>query len=490
MLNVHGQIWAIGLKIGSSVNELDIRMKVLKRNSLGTMNGFNIIEPLDYGLRGRSRICIYDKKLKSYVHLIVLNEDEVVEFELSDCGPQITCRLDKLEDGGWKKFVNHFPLIPNDYRGTLDGVDVIKYGNLQFTIRSKVTIAPYKTIPSVGWPDGIRSIYSCGNFIPESIRFTLGKQTDLPGANVEPSKKYNFRVIFADLHNPSFGHFLTESLSRLWYAKEHPELPLVFIHGKKLEAYQEELLRLVGIENEKIFVTEPTIFKEVVFPFPGLGLGDYLVKQHADFLGFFENKKNKTLISGRKLKKIFLSRTQLNGTRGKSDSDNFIDKLMNDAGFDIFYPEQHSILEQLEEMSQAAIVVGVEGSAMHLPLLMKDKVTTKFIAIARHRHGSGVFEHIKRAKHLDYDTYDFSADQSRVNLAKDPLNLDLEKFRSAIFRTDGFERNLTEIDEALCRPSFVEKTYAAMLAHSRIKAYDCEIVNFFSNLAPEGKVGI
>src|SRR5829696_4326450 len=92
-------------------------------------------------------------------------------------------------------------------------------------------------------------------------------------------------VIFAGYLFESFGHFVLESLSRLWIAPGYPELPILWAAARPGYApWQEEILELLNVKNAPLFVTVPTSLAEVVVPEPGYELGADFTPEHADFL--------------------------------------------------------------------------------------------------------------------------------------------------------------------------------------------------------------
>lgn len=452
-------------------------MEVIPREELQNDRQYSIIDPRELGVTGVARVCIYSRIKKEYTHLLKVTEEQVVRFTPKDCGPSITYRVDRLGDGRWQVHCPHFQLLPFENKGSMNGVQILTSGSLRYTVRRDVVIAPYCSLHSTSVPHGVRSVYSIGKFVPEALRFQLLKQIDAPGPEVPHKNYFRGRVIFGDLPNSSFGHFLTEGLSRLWYAKRHPEIPIDWFHGKEISESQQEILNLLGVVNPQILVKKPTFFDEVVFPFPGICLGDNFEPEHAEFLGFF-NRKQHSNRNNNAPRKLFLSRSALTGVRGKSDADKLLEDILTDHGFEVFFPENFSLIEQLDAIVSADVVVGVEGSALHLPLLLADPVQTKFIALARHRRGGGVFEHVRQVKQLDYQTYDFSVDPLRKKLAKDPLYIDFEKFKRAVSLTGGFEKNFEEIKMFKCFPHHEVRSFEYFLERAKAVSFAEEFAAF------------
>ena len=70
-------------------------------------------------------------------------------------------------------------------------------------------------------------------------------------APAPPTERVPEDVDFAGYLFPHFGHFLLESLSRLWITRQYPELPVVWCRRQTAgsaayNAWQEEVLDLLG----------------------------------------------------------------------------------------------------------------------------------------------------------------------------------------------------------------------------------------------------
>ena len=99
-------------------------------------------------------------------------------------------------------------------------------------------------------------------------------------------------VVFAGHLSYHFGHFILESLSRLWYASQHPERPIVWACRPELDppawhGWQRQILDVLGIRNEVLLLTEPTRFQSVDVPQPGYRVKDFFARQHANFLAAY-----------------------------------------------------------------------------------------------------------------------------------------------------------------------------------------------------------
>jgi hypothetical protein len=99
-------------------------------------------------------------------------------------------------------------------------------------------------------------------------------------------------VIYVGHLPPHFGHFILEGLSRLWFAAQHPELPIAWACRTEepvatYTRWQAQMLQVLGITNEPIFVREPTRFRKVHVPEAGFRIKDFFSDQLARFLAVY-----------------------------------------------------------------------------------------------------------------------------------------------------------------------------------------------------------
>lgn len=179
-----------------------------------------------------------------------------------------------------------------------------------------------------------------------------------------------------------FGHFLTESLARAWYARQHPGILFAWAgahtwQNAELKPWQIEILDILGITNRVRIIAEPTRFDVLHIPDIGYRYDDWFHPDHAEFLGRYEGPAQEP---GNRL---WLSRSRINSdVRDLNAAPT--ERRLAEAGWTIAYPERLSIREQLDHLSRAEIVAGEEGSAFHNVVLLKDVSAKRFRVLRRH----------------------------------------------------------------------------------------------------------
>lgn len=286
-------------------------------------------------------------------------------------------------------------------------------------------------------------VFDATGFVREALVVSSGNIRTGIQQYQEPIRHRDEGGIYAGAFYPSYGHFLTESLSRLWFAHERPDLPLIWDRGARVKPFHREILRLLGIKNHSIWIEEPTRIKELFIPYPGLSIGTHFDIGHRRFLGVVEPRK---VIKG---KKIYLSRLDFDGEEGKIVNERRLHWMLCAAGFRIVYPEKLSVEKQLNELTSSEVVLGLEGSALHTLLLCKSSPSTRFVILGRHRFGGGIFQHTKEKYGLDYRTINALRTGKRC-LAKNPVILDFNLLQMLIEKTSGFETSHERLSEIEC----------------------------------------
>jgi hypothetical protein len=251
------------------------------------------------------------------------------------------------------------------------------------------------------------------NYVDDTaVRRRIGEQTAPvpPGLFPDVSDSDEPEVIYGGPLYFHFGHFLLESLSRAWYAHEHPDVPFAWAGAHtwqqaKLRRWQSEILDVLMIENPTRIIADPTRFEQLHVPDVGYRYDDWLDPEHAAFLGRYEGPAQ---LRGRRL---WLSRSRIEGTVRDLNSESTERRLAH-AGWTIAYPETLSIREQLDHLARAETVAGEEGSAFHALILLKDVSSKKFHIFRRHGGEHLKMHTIGDVRHVDQRFY--SLERERV----------------------------------------------------------------------------
>lgn len=199
------------------------------------------------------------------------------------------------------------------------------------------------------------------------------------GYEVTSFERNDSQVIYGGGQVYHFGHFLLEGFSRLWFVvknRDNPEfkdLKIVFVGiepfaGKKSSNnFLYDCFKLLDIPKERIlFIEKPTQFKNVIIPEESiLSWSDFYEESRIcyDYI-----RKN---IAVSKIKKIYLSRTQLEDNKTICVNEEYFEQFYRKKGFEIISPERYSIEQQVSFISNADEIVCILGSLSHFAIFCK-----------------------------------------------------------------------------------------------------------------------
>lgn len=169
-----------------------------------------------------------------------------------------------------------------------------------------------------------------------------------------------------------FGHFLTNSLTRLWilFNPEFLNYKVCYI-GKDPSSSFIEAFYLFGIKKENlVYINKPTMFSKVIIPEPSYRYWDYW---HMDFKRTFD-KIRSNVQKKYNYPKIYFSRSTYFGASG-TFGEIPIEKIFKKNGFRIIHPDSYTFSEKIAMLSNCKVLAGLSGTGMHNALFCNDNVT-------------------------------------------------------------------------------------------------------------------
>jgi capsular polysaccharide biosynthesis protein len=184
-------------------------------------------------------------------------------------------------------------------------------------------------------------------------------------------------VLFGGYLMKHYGHFIIESMSRLWARNLFPALPILFTSPRKWRqppAYGTDVLTALGLEERILVVDEPTIFRDVVCPATAL---EYRWKAfsiadepHTEVAKALDGSSRR-----RWRRPAYLTRSGLSDELRKSEAEPELESELASRGFHIVRPEELSLAEQISLFESAPLIVGMLGSALHTALFSRSPGT-------------------------------------------------------------------------------------------------------------------
>lgn len=214
---------------------------------------------------------------------------------------------------------------------------------------------------------------------------------EMPFAEIVPG-----RWLFAGIGRQHFGHFLVETLIRLWaigpYRDELDGIVIIPKRGINLSpALKSRFGAFLSLLTEGLpvhLVKHPTRFETLLLPSPGFGHQRWITG--TDIFRRELRGRIARHIAPDGPKKLYVSRSALGQPDKLVDNEARIEKLMQRAGYEIFHPQNHGIEEQLARYMAAETLVGGDGSAFHLAPFGMQPGTR--VGLIQRRHSRWAFD--------------------------------------------------------------------------------------------------
>lgn len=232
-----------------------------------------------------------------------------------------------------------------------------------------------------------------------------------------------------------FGHFLLEGLSRIWYAMQHPNLPIVWSSTNQHSVWQKEIFDILSIKNEHIFINEPTQFSNLIIPEQGFIFNHFFNPIYAKIIANYTSKK---IIKG---KKIYITRSNL--SLGGYSNEAQIEHLLLENNWIGYSPELYSVHDQLEMFSTSEYIFGIESSAFHSLLLQSDIKSKLFVL---NRLNTDNYDLIASVKKLEYTTLHLPKEclNQHMTPSRRLYTIDFEYFKEIMHKTHFLEKKLSQ----------------------------------------------
>lgn len=156
---------------------------------------------------------------------------------------------------------------------------------------------------------------------------------------------------------------------------------------RDFQSYQARIIELLDLGIPVRIVRSPTSVERLLLPGQGFGLGR-ISRGTTEFRDMMGEIPGRIVPDGPK--KIYISRTRFGGTGGVL-AEAVIERNLINAGYTAIYPEKMSLDEQLSTYKAADLLVGLDGSAVHIFGFVADE-SKRAAVILRRTHWA--FRHI------------------------------------------------------------------------------------------------
>jgi hypothetical protein len=222
------------------------------------------------------------------------------------------------------------------------------------------------------WSGGagvVRRIDGGTRYVAESGLRRYGR--DQIAAPVAPQREPGLHLeaaVFAGYLYDHYGHFLLESLGRLWPPSPEPPAPLLWIAvwTETFTPWMTDVLDLMGAPADRVIVTSgtgPVEVDELLVPESGFEFGRFMHPWFARRLACVPVEH------GEHGEHVWLSRAARRPDSGL-DEDAELEDALERRGWRVLRPEALTIRQQVEALAGAVHVAGIEGSAFHTLALL------------------------------------------------------------------------------------------------------------------------
>jgi Glycosyltransferase 61 len=175
-------------------------------------------------------------------------------------------------------------------------------------------------------------------------------------------------VIWGGYLSTHYGHFLTESVSRLWATLPDAEMegrPVVFAAPRQQPSFVGEWLNAFGLQPQELPSNGTVLFRKMAVPEPAWRLNAWIAPEIRRI--HLQARRRMNIPSFDKGDMLWLSRQGLGPGRTAHD-EHLLEWILREHVRTIC-PERLSLSEQLGLIESNRIVAGIVGSAFHTLLL-------------------------------------------------------------------------------------------------------------------------
>lgn len=216
------------------------------------------------------------------------------------------------------------------------------------------------------------------NWILDDCNFVTEKRVALGDVRIREEN-----VIYCGFMRNQWGHFIVNSMSRIWFIYAHPEVKydkIIFAlppnqNNLELKGNYKEFFRILGLLDKIEFISSPVAFRTVIVPELSWSLQHHFSEE---FNLVFDElvrivSENSSYDKGHFPQKVFFTRSKLNTSFLCELGIEILDDFFRRNGFEIIAPETLNLTQTILLMQNAEVVASASGSTAHNILFGKKK---------------------------------------------------------------------------------------------------------------------
>lgn len=201
-----------------------------------------------------------------------------------------------------------------------------------------------------------------------------------------------------------FGHFLVESLARVW-ALDHLAGRLdgvLFVPKANTDNFdhvlrtQQPLLDALGVSGPVRLIRDPVTVERLHVPYQGIGIGELWETATPAFRAYMRRHGGRHIAPAGP-ERVYLSRSALGAQRAGLLLERRLEAHLEAAGYAIVHPQQLGKADQVALYRKARVVISPDGSPLHLLAYVGDAGQRVAVLARRSNATHGMFEEQLRA---------------------------------------------------------------------------------------------
>ncbi len=242
------------------------------------------------------------------------------------------------------------------------------------TVTNGLIVPPERDLPNA--PTQRSGVFDqTGAFIPASHTYRPhGLFNDVPDMPADDTiQTLQGTWMFGGTFFGHFGHFLMDTLARIWAwgVLENKVDGILFTpktnagNIENMVRVQTDLLNALGVNAPLKVLQDPTRVQTLHVPYQGIGIGGGWETGTPSFRAYMRQHAGKS-VTPKGPKKVYLSRSALAKKRASFLAEAVLEEHLRAAGYEIVHPQKLSKSEQVALYQAATHIISPDGSPMHL----------------------------------------------------------------------------------------------------------------------------
>lgn len=237
---------------------------------------------------------------------------------------------------------------------------------------SGAIVVPPPPKPTLSFPGGV--LTAAGKDVPDAAVWRGHRRITLHPPIPQHVDALPGTWLWGGLLYGHFGHFLCESIARLWSLPHVTRLPvrpqgILFIprfdtEQRDITAWHRSFVTLMGSDLPLRLITRPSRIDQLIVPSPGFGLGPMATGTPRFRQAVAHSFARDVVPEG--AEKLYISRSRIGPRRGGLLFETLLETHLAAQGYDIFHPQDHDLYSQIARYKAARHILAAEGSALHL----------------------------------------------------------------------------------------------------------------------------